>query len=38
MMGLIKKLKKKKIRNFRIINVPGSYEIPVMVSNLINQI
>ena len=35
--GAIRMLKKKKIRNFRIINVPGSYEIPVMVSNLITK-
>ena len=35
--GALKKLKKKKIHDFRIIKVPGTYEIPVMISNLINQ-
>ena len=35
--GAVKKLKKKKIFNFKIITVPGTYEIPVVVSNLINK-
>ena len=35
--GAVKKLKEKKIRNFRVINVPGTYEIPVIISNLIGK-
>ena len=35
--GAIRVLKKKKIHNFRIINVPGTYEIPVVASNLITK-
>ena len=35
--GAIRVLKKKKIHNFRIINVPGAYEIPVVASNLITK-
>ena len=35
--GAISKLKKNKISNFRIIDVPGTYEIPVVLSNMINK-
>ena len=35
--GAILKLKKNKISNFEIITVPGTFEIPVVVSNLINK-
>jgi len=35
--GAVSKLKKNKISNFQIINVPGTFEIPVVVSNLINK-
>ena len=35
--GAISKLKKNKISNFKIITVPGTFEIPVVVSNLINK-
>ena len=35
--GDISKLKKNKISNFKIIKVPGTFEIPVVVSNLINK-
>ena len=35
--GAVLKLKKKKISNFQIITVPGTFEIPVVVSNLINK-
>ena len=35
--GAISKLKKNKISNFEIITVPGTFEIPVVVSNLINK-
>jgi len=35
--GAIAKLKKKKIFNYKIITVPGSFEIPVVVSNIINK-
>ena len=35
--GAISKLKKNKISNFKIIMVPGTFEIPVVVSNLINK-
>ena len=35
--GAISKLKKNKISNFEIITVPGTFEIPVVVSNLINN-
>ena len=34
--GAVLKLKKKKISNFQIITVPGTFEIPVVVSNLLN--
>ena len=32
--GAISKLKKNKISNFKIISVPGTFEIPVVISNL----
>ena len=35
--GAIRKLKKKKIDNFNVINVQGTYEIPVIVSNLTSK-
>ena len=35
--GAVLKLKKKKISYFQIITVPGTFEIPVVVSNLINK-
>ena len=35
--GSISKLKKNKISNFKIITVPGTFEIPVVVSNLIKE-
>ena len=35
--GAISKLRKNKISNFKIITVPGTFEIPVVVSNLINK-
>ena len=35
--GAVSKLKKNKISNFQIITVPGTFEIPVVVSNLIDQ-
>ena len=35
--GTISKLKKNKISNFKIITVPGTFEIPVVVSNLIKK-
>ena len=35
--GAIKQLKKRKIYNFEIISVPGTYEIPLVVSNFINK-
>ena len=35
--GAISKLKKNKISNFKIITVPGTFEIPVVVSNLIKK-
>jgi len=35
--GAVLKLKKKKISNFQIITVPGTFEIPVVVSNLIDK-
>ena len=33
----IKELKKNKISNFKIVTVPGSFEIPVVLSNLIDK-
>ena len=35
--GAISKLRKNKISNFKIITVPGTFEIPVVVSNLIKK-
>ena len=35
--GAVSKLKKNKISNFQIITVPGSFEIPVVISNLIDK-
>ena len=35
--GAISKFKKNKISNYKIIAVPGTFEIPVVVSNLINK-
>ena len=35
--GAISKLKKNKISNFKIIKVPGTFEIPVVISNIINK-
>ena len=35
--GAVSKLKKNKISNFKIITVPGTFEIPVTISNLIDK-
>jgi|TARA_B110000438_G_C15761686_1_gene627600 6,7-dimethyl-8-ribityllumazine synthase len=35
--GAVTNLKKNKITNFKIIYVPGTFEIPVLISNLINK-
>ena len=35
--GAVSKLKKNKISNFQIITVPGTFEIPVVLSNLIDK-
>ena len=35
--GAVSKLKKNKIPDYKIITVPGTFEIPVVVSNLINK-
>ena len=35
--GAISKLKKNKISNFKIIKVPGTFEIPAVISNIINK-
>ena len=35
--GAVSKLKKNKIFKFQIISVPGTFEIPVMLSNLIDK-
>ena len=35
--GAVSKLKKNKISNFQIINVPGTFEIPVVVSHFIDK-
>ena len=35
--GAVSKLKKKKIPNFQIMSVPGTFEIPVVVSNLVDK-
>ena len=35
--GAVSKFKKNKITDYKIINVPGTFEIPVVISNLINK-
>jgi 6,7-dimethyl-8-ribityllumazine synthase len=35
--GATSKLNKKKNYNYKIINVPGTFEIPVVISNLITK-
>ena len=35
--GAVSKLKENKISNFQIIKVPGTFEIPVVVSNLLDK-
>ena len=35
--GAVLKLKKNKISNFQIITVPGTFEIPVVTSNLVDK-
>ena len=35
--GAVSKLKENKISNFQIITVPGTFEIPVVLSNLIDK-
>ena len=35
--GAVSKLKENKISNFQIIKVPGTFEIPVVVSNLVDK-
>ena len=35
--GATSKLNKKKNYNYKIINVPGTFEIPVLISNLITK-
>ena len=35
--GAVLELKKKKVFKINIINVPGTFEIPVVISNLINE-
>ena len=35
--GALLKIKKNKIINFKIIMVPGTFEIPVVISNLANK-
>ena len=35
--GAVSKLKKNKLTNIKILTVPGTFEIPVVVSNLINK-
>ena len=35
--GAVSKLKKDKKSNYKIINVPGTFEIPVVISSLINK-
>ena len=37
LIGAVKKLKSRKNTNFKIVRVPGTYEIPVIVSNLANK-
>ena len=35
--GAVNKLKKNRKSNYKIINVPGTFEIPVVISSLINK-
>ena len=35
--GAVSKLRENKMSNFQIIKVPGTFEIPVMISNLIHK-
>ena len=35
--GAVSKLKENKISNFQVIKVPGTFEIPVVVSNLLDK-
>ena len=35
--GAVSKLKENKISNFQVIKVPGTFEIPVVVSNLVDK-
>ena len=35
--GAVHQLRKAKITNFKLIKVPGTFEIPTIVSNLINK-
>ena len=35
--GAVNELKKKKIFKYKIINVPGTYEIPIILSNFIKK-
>ena len=35
--GAVSKLKKNKLTNIKILTVPGTFEIPVLVSNLIEK-
>ena len=35
--GAVSKLRENKISNFQIIKVPGTFEIPVVISNLVDK-
>ena len=35
--GILDKIKQEKITNIKVIKVPGTFEIPVIVSNFINK-
>ena len=35
--GAVSKLKKNEISNYQIIKVPGTFEIPVVISNLVDK-
>ena len=35
--GVVKELKKNKVSKYRIITVAGTFEIPVVISNFLNQ-
>ena len=35
--GATKKLEDKKIHDYKLVRVPGTYEIPVIISNLIDK-